>query len=205
MSDEINMELAITRTGPNATVFKAVTTPQGRRALRLETSFWNALDLVCRERGMSRNALIAEIAQMQQHDTGNLSSSVRSYLVSFLHDRSERLARQTEPSSLIALMQQAPLPSYAMSRERKLLKVNREFLRLLQLVSGSPSAAISLETIQLSIETPLAAIIEEIEMDGRPHQCGVTISVGNKVRKAQTRVVGLPGTPVPAVVGYILS
>jgi predicted DNA-binding ribbon-helix-helix protein len=208
VSDEVELGISPAapekHTGLNGLIFRAITTPQGRRALRLENSFWDALELVCRERGISRNALVAEIAGNRNGELGNLSSNVRSYIVDFLRERSERLARQVEPNALIALMQQAPLPSYAMSRERKLLKVNREFLRMLQLVSGSPSTAISLETIQLSIETPLATIISEIETDNRPHQCAVTISVGNKARKAQTRVVGLPGTPVPAVVGYIL-
>ncbi len=186
-------------------VFRTVTLSTGRKALRLEDVFWAALDDLAAERATSRNKVLDSIiSDIGDADT-NASSHIRAYLARHMRTKAREQGAMLAADPMIALMQQAPIPSYAMSRDKRLLKVNREFLRLLQLLAGNPRDGVALETTQLLLDTPLVEIFDILENDAHPHQCGVSIIVGSHRRRATTRVVRLPGHHVSAVVGYIIT
>lgn len=52
-----------------------------RTSLSLEAAFWEALRAEARRRGLSVNALVAEIDRERLGGAGNLSSAVRVYLL----------------------------------------------------------------------------------------------------------------------------
>ena len=63
---------------------RSVTLAGHKTSLSLEGAFWDELKSLARSRGLSINALVAEIDRDRQ---GNLSSAVRVYLLKVLRDR----------------------------------------------------------------------------------------------------------------------
>jgi predicted DNA-binding ribbon-helix-helix protein len=63
---------------------RSVTLAGHKTSLSLEAAFWDELKALARSRGLSINALVAEIDRNRR---GNLSSAVRVYLLKELRNR----------------------------------------------------------------------------------------------------------------------
>jgi predicted DNA-binding ribbon-helix-helix protein len=185
-------------------IFRAVTLSSGRKALRLEEAVWSALDDIAASERLTRSGLIERILDDVPSADANASSHIRAFVADYLRGQVERQSQLLAAESMIALLQQAPLASFAMARDKRLLKVNLEFLRLLRTVSGNSANAVELDNSHLSLDTPLVEIFDLIEQEGRPHQCGLTITAAGRQRRAVAKVIGLPGRPLAAVVGFII-
>lgn len=70
--------------GPAAIRKRSVTLAGHATSVSLEDAFWQALGEIAAERGLSLNALVAEIDGMR---AGNLSSACRVYVLEWLRDR----------------------------------------------------------------------------------------------------------------------
>jgi len=73
------------------TVKRSVTLAGHRTSISLEKEFWEALQTIRQQRGVSTNELISEIDQArgsQEYDVG-LSSAVRVYVLQYFQAKSE--------------------------------------------------------------------------------------------------------------------
>ncbi|SMQ60366.1 Predicted DNA-binding protein, contains Ribbon-helix-helix (RHH) domain [Devosia lucknowensis] len=182
-------------------IFRTVTTPTGRHALRLEGVFWDAIARMAIRQNRKASELVRDLLGAAESNASNLSSGIRSVIVRRLLDEDERLSVLAEPLAMVKLMQMAPTPSFALDRNKHLVRVNDEFVRYLRTVMSRSGPA---EKAQLRLERPAESIFAEVE-PGTAVECGVSIVVDNHERRTQARIIVPPPQPANVLVGYILS
>lgn len=66
---------------------RSVTIDGHRTSISLEDAFWTELSALSQERGLSLNALVAEVDHGRAQDGNNLSSALRLYVLGELKRR----------------------------------------------------------------------------------------------------------------------
>lgn len=185
------------------TQFRTVTASAGRHGMRLEQTYWKALDNIAVASGMKRNAYIGHIVERAHEGGLNASSAVRSVVTDHLLSQNERLAPLANASRLLTMLQMAPSPSFALDRSKRIVKVNFEFMRYLRSVAGSTTGSVPVDTAQLTLDRPTEQIFAEVE-PGTSIECGVAIRVDNRERRSTARILVVPPGPASVLVGYLL-
>lgn len=185
-------------------VFKTVSHDDGRRGIRLERAFWDALKMLSAKRGEKRGVAVAQILARAHDQNINATSAVRSVTVDALRADNERLAAFSDPLHLIALLQVSPAPSFALDRNKRLVRANTEFIRFVRSIGGSLDSAAPVDTAQLTLERPTEQIFAEVTA-GTSIECGVTVRVDNRERRSRARILVVPPGPPSMLVGFIVS
>lgn len=180
-------------------VFRTITTPSGRHALRLEGAFWDALARLAQHEGRRTTDLIRELLLQDRPESANLSSTIRSAVVKRLLEREAAMAPLAAPLAIVSLMQLAPLPSFALGRSKNLVRVNEEFVRYLRNVLSKTGPV---EKAQLKLDQPAETLFADVA-PGKAVECGLSIRVDNHERRTQARIVVPPPFPEPVLVGFI--
>lgn len=185
-------------------IFRTVTTATGRHALRLEAAFWDALQVMAQRSGRRTNDLVREIIDVSLPENINVSRAVRSAVAKQLLDEQRRMAPLAEPLAVVQLMQMAPTPSFALDRQKRLVRVNEEFVRYLRTVVRTIVArAPSPEGAQLTLDRPIEQLFAEIQSGGAM-ECAMSIRVDSHERRTHARIVIPPPAPANVLVGFIL-
>ncbi len=182
-------------------IFRTVTTPSGRHALRLEGVFWDAITRLAAREGRKPTDMVRELLGTAATGSANLSSGLRSMIVKRLLDEDERLTPLLAPLAVVKLMQLAPTPSFALDRNKHLVRVNDEFVRYLRTVMARTGPV---EKAQLRLDRPTEAIFAELAA-GTATECGISIQLDNHERRTQARIIIPPPQPASVLVGFILS
>lgn len=96
--------------GSNAVIKRSVRIARHSTSISLEDSFWDALRDIAMARGLSLNALIAEIDSARAgDDPGNLSSAARVYALQWYR-------QQGQPATPASLPRGAAITSGAQAR-----------------------------------------------------------------------------------------
>jgi predicted DNA-binding ribbon-helix-helix protein len=95
--------------------------------VRLEKAFWHALGVISAGLGLKRNKVIADVMQDAADRHLNVTSAIRSFAVHSLVSELERTRDLCGEQYFVSLLLQAPVPSFAVDRNKRLLKVNGEF------------------------------------------------------------------------------
>ena len=208
MKDSDDRVDSIGGTGTDATtddwavpIFRTVTTPTGRHALRLEGVFWDAIARLAEKEDRKTSDMMRDLLGTAENNGANLSSSLRSTIVRHLLEEDARLASLSAPLAAVKLMQMAPTPSFALDRNKHLVRVNDEFVRYLRTVMARTGPV---EKAQLRLDRPADAIFAELAI-GTAIECGASILVDNHERRTQARIVIPPPAPASVLVGFILS
>lgn len=84
--------------GSNAVIKRSVRIARHSTSISLEDSFWDALRDIAMARGLSLNALIAEIDSARAgDDPGNLSSAARVYALHWYRQQAQPVASAQLP------------------------------------------------------------------------------------------------------------
>lgn len=182
-------------------IFRTVSTASGRHALRLEAAFWDALQVLAQQSGRRPTDLVREMLDVARPDNINVSRAVRSAVTKRLLDEQNRMAPLAAPLAVVQLMQLAPSPSFALDRQKRLVRVNDEFVRYLKTIvvrAPSPDGA------QLTLDRPIEQLFAEIR-PGAALECAMSIRVDTHERRTQVRVVIPPPAPANVLVGFVLT
>jgi predicted DNA-binding ribbon-helix-helix protein len=181
-------------------VFRTVLTESGRHGLRLEGAFWDAIARMAKVENRKTADLLRELLGQARPLGVNASSTIRSAVVKRLLDESNRIAPVATPLAVVKLMQMAPTPSFALDRNKHLVRVNDEFVRYLRTVLSKSGPV---EKAQLILDRPTEALFAELE-PGMAIECGLSIRVDNHERRTQARIVIPPPAPATVLVGFII-
>lgn len=186
--------------------FRVVTTGDRRRGVRLERVFWKLLDDIAARRGLKRSSLIAEVLENAAEGTESVASTLRCYAATTIDIERNTLLARINPQQMIALMQQAPVPAFAINRQKKLQQVNAEFMQLLRptLNAGGPGAARNVaDFVHLSLDTPIDELFHAAR-SAPSTQCNYTLQVDDRRRRGQAKIVLVPDDRLETLVGYVL-
>lgn len=182
-------------------IFRTVSTPGGRQALRLEAVFWDAIAQMAQQQSRKAPDLVREMLGQSRPAGSNLSSMLRSVVVKRLLDEKERMAPLASSMAVVKLLQMAPTPSFALDRNKRLVRVNDEFVRYLRTVLAKSGPV---DKAQLKLDRPAELLFAEVEM-GTAIECGLSIQVDNHERRTQARIIIPPPSPADVLVGFITS
>jgi predicted DNA-binding ribbon-helix-helix protein len=183
--------------------FRTVMTPEGRKGIRLERIFWQALAAIAARRNTKRSAIIGDVLREATSLDLNTTSALRSYAVSQLTEELAEVRQQHELAFAIPLLQQAPVPSFAVDRDKKLLRVNGEFNHFLRILFAEMGGG-DRSGLQLNLEHPVAEIFADIGRTGESRECMLNVVMGTRFRRVRTRIVAVPPHNPAALVGYII-
>lgn len=184
--------------------FRTFTMGSGRKGFRLEAAFWEGLDALCKRENLSRAELLAEVLAVDGSGQLNATSLVRTFVAAAQSRRLAALEGMFSREKIIALLQHAPVAAFAMDRNKRMLRANPEFLRVVRLVWGAGSGELPISALKLTLTTSVEEIFETLSRADDPVQSGIVIEIRHRQRKANARIVAVPGERVEAVVGYIL-
>ena len=183
--------------------FRAGPTASGRRGIRLERAFWRALSTIADRMGIKRSQLISDVLSEAGSDD-NATSVLRSYAVHQVETELSTVRQQAELAFALPMMQQAPVPSFAIDRDKRLVRVNAEFNQFLRGVLvqlGNPDRG----NLAFNLERPVADIFEELGTSGQSCECIVNITMGTRFRQIRSRMVAVPPHAPTALVGYVIN
>ena len=182
-------------------IFRTVLTSSGRQALRLEAVFWDAIALIAKRQNRKTPDVVRELIGQARPAGANLSSTLRSAVVKRLLDETERLAPLAASMAVVKLMQMAPTPSFALDRNKQLIRVNDEFVRYLRTILARSGPV---EKAQLKLDRPAETLFAEVEL-GAAIECGLSIQVDNHERRTNARIIIPPPAPADVLIGFIVN
>jgi predicted DNA-binding ribbon-helix-helix protein len=182
-------------------IFRTVMTNRGRVALRLEAVFWNAIASMAHRENVKPTDMVRDLISRTSEEATNLSSALRSIVTQQLLTENDRLAPLASAISVVRLLQTVPTPSFALDKNKQLVRVNDEFVRYLRSVMAKAGAV---ERAQLRLERPADVLLAEIPA-GSSIECGLSIHVDNHERRTQARIIIPPPAPASILVGFIIN
>lgn len=183
--------------------FRVVTTGSRRRGVRLERVFWTLLEDIAKRRGRKRGQLIGEVLEAADAGTESVASTLRCYVASTIDLERSALLGRLDPTHTIALMQQAPVPAFSISRQKKLQQVNEEFMQLLRPVGETGAQRSAAEYVHLALDTPIDELF--VAASAAPStQCNYTLQVDDRRRRGRAKIVLVPSEKPETLVGYVL-
>jgi predicted DNA-binding ribbon-helix-helix protein len=182
-------------------IFRTVNTSKGRVALRLEAVFWDAIASIAQRENRKTTDMVRILIDGASQEATNLSSALRSIVTRKLLDQNDRLAPLASSMTVVRLLQMSPAPSFALDRNKQLVRVNDEFVRYLRSVMAKSGPV---ERAQLRLERPADVLLAEVE-PGAAIECGLSIVVDNHERRTQARIIIPPPAPATILVGFIIS
>lgn len=183
--------------------FRVISTGTRRRGVRLERVYWRLFDEIALKRQVKRSELLLDVLGGEGDDTENVSSAIRCFVALTIESERDALRQQVNPSHVIAMMQRAPVPAFAINRQKKLQQVNNEFMQLIR-PDGSTGTRAESEYVHLSLDTPIGELFAALT-DGRDTQCGYLLQVDDRRRRGRAKIVRVPGAVPETLVGYVLS
>ncbi|MFD1747423.1 ribbon-helix-helix domain-containing protein [Rhizobium helianthi] len=184
--------------------FRAVTSKSGeRRGIRLEGIYWDALARVSAETGLSLAELI-DHAVNQLPDNGNLASWLRVLAVKWSISRLAHAENVASSDRLNALVQASPIPTVALTRDKRLRFFNEAFLTMLRQRLSLPNVTQLTRGLRFSVETQIADAIAVLEANpGRPLATGFSVSCGGATLRGQINIALAPDCEQQMVLGYV--
>jgi predicted DNA-binding ribbon-helix-helix protein len=184
--------------------FRVITTGDRRRGVRLERVFWRLLDGIAERRGLKRAGLIREILDGQDGGTESVASTLRCYAAEYVDRERSGFVARLNPTQTITLMQQSPMPAFAINRQKKLQQVNDEFMQLLRPVNAAEGGArTTAEFVHLGLDTPIDELFRAVAT-APSTQCNYTLQVDDRRRRGRAKIVVVPSEKPDILVGYVL-
>jgi predicted DNA-binding ribbon-helix-helix protein len=188
----------------SALQFRTLPTGGGRKGVRLEAAFWEALELQASLAGRRSSTYAGEVLERAQQAGPNATSVLRSLVVADLSAEVKRQRPVIALANMLRMLQIAPVPSFALDHQRRLLQVNAEFTRYVRAITGNRPGVAPVETAQLSLDRPIETLFGELA-SAAATECGITIRVDNFERRSTARFILVPPLPAVALNGYVLS
>jgi len=187
----------------SAPQFRVVTTGSRRRGVRLERIYWKLLEEIAARRGRKRGQLISDVLAASETGTESVASTLRCYVASTIDLERSALVRRIDPRNTIALMQQAPVPAFSISRQKKLQQVNEEFMQLLRPAGDVNTKRATAEYVHLGLDTPIDELFAAASA-APSTQCNYTLQVDDRRRRGRAKIVLVPSEKPEILVGYVL-
>lgn len=184
--------------------FRVVVAGNRRRGIRLERLYWRLLGEIAERRGIKRSRLVASVLEDADQASDNAASVLRCFAIDTIDAERSALVGRTSTNYVIGLLQQAPIPAFAINRQKKLHQVNQEFIQLLRAISGNPTERIHADVVQLTLETPIEELFLQLS-EAKSAHTNYNIQLDSKSRRGRTKLVAVPPGPSQVLVGYIVS
>jgi predicted DNA-binding ribbon-helix-helix protein len=193
------------RTGASETVFKALTVDGNRRALRLEKSFWSALELVAREHQLSVNEVIAYVAEAGLNEK-NLSSALRHMCIHAMTQKVSEDQSWFSENYVQHLINACPSPVFALTATRQLRFTNQAFLKYVRTNFVGADLEGQDASLKLQIDLPMDQLIDRLRQSkNQPVSVGFAIGLNERRVRGSINALLAPDWKHQIVLGFVVN
>ena len=183
--------------------FRAVPTPGRRVGVQIERVFWDALTLLGEQAGIKRSEFVHLAFRKASENGIGVASALRCVVADMLMEQLLEDAEQRVAQDVSALLQEAPMPSYAIDRAERVVLLNAEFVQYIRQLTGEPDRLVASADVKLEFETPPHLLFGL--PPGSAVLTAVTVTIGTLQRRAMTKIVPVPPVPIARLVGYLTT
>jgi len=187
--------------GDGEPLFRVLNIGGRRRGVRLERIFWRLLDDLAGRRGVKRSTLVHDVLRDDQGE--NVASALRCFAANAVDAERSAFATYLIPANIVGLLQQAPVPAFAINRQKKLQQVNQEFMQLLRPTPITSTGKATAEHVHLSLDTPIEELFDAA--GGQPTLCNYSLQVDDRRRRGRAKMILVPGAKLETLVGFVLT
>ena len=183
--------------------FRTVPASGRRVGIQLERVFWEALTMLSGRAGIKRAELIELVFAKASSQGIAVASALRCVVADMMMEQLLEDAERRVAHDVTILLQEAPMPSFAIDRSEKVVLLNSEFVQYARQLLGQPDRLVTSTDIRLDFETPLHLLFGL--PPGSAFLTAVTVTIGNLDRRAMTKIVPVPPAPTARLVGYLTT
>ncbi|MES0885239.1 ribbon-helix-helix domain-containing protein [Roseibium sp. SCP14] len=185
--------------------FRAVTTEDGRRALRLEGSFWKALEFISREYQVTVGEIISCVERAHLNDK-NLASGVRHVCIHALAEQIEETRTWFSSTSIQNLLNATPAPAFVLSQSRQIKFTNQAFLKYVRTNFVAMDPQRETPSLRLHIDTPMEELFERLnENQNRPITVGFAMGMNDRRVRGSINAMLAPEWRHQMLLGFVVS
>lgn len=185
--------------------FRAVTTPRGRRALKLERSFWSVLEDISKAENISLGELILAVEDAKLTDN-NLASALRQFSLAWSVSDSEIMKAKLSTSAVQALLEASPSPAFAVSAGKSLRAFNRSFLRYIRLNLPNIETDTIGRSLRLQIDIGIDELVEKLTAaENKPIAVGFAIGAHERRIRGKINAIKAPIWSEAMILGFIVD
>ena len=183
--------------------FRVVPIPGRRVGIQVERVFWEALTMLGEQAGLKRSELVRLVFDKASACGVGVASALRCVVADMMMEQllQDTVQRLVDDSTL--LLQEAPMPSYAIDRAGQVVLLNAEFVQYVRQLLGQPDKLVSSADVRLEFETPPDLLFAL--PPGSAALTAVTVTIGTLQRRAMTKIISVPPVPVARLVGYLTT
>ena len=188
---------------PHAQTYRAISTPGGRRGIRLENAYWAVLNELADEQNQTLGQLI-EVVRVEGAEAKNLTSLLRVNCLVWLRDKLHAISNMSDDRMIRSILNAVPTPAIALASGRNLQAFNQPFLSLVTDAFDVTNVNALPAGLRLVMDVQIDKLIEQLQAnENRPIQVGIAIGVDERRFRQQLRVILAPKADQKVILGFL--
>lgn len=185
--------------------FRALTIDGKRKALRLERSFWAAIEQLSSEANQTQAEFISTALSVADAKA-NATSAVRQHVLRQILQSENRMKSMLSIDAVRNLINACPGPAIALSEQRRLQLTNPPFLRFLRISLPNEIPQDATAGVQLQIDMQMEDLFRRLEEGtGQPVSVGFALGINDRRVRGRMNAVLAPCGSERMILGYIVT
>lgn len=183
--------------------FRAVGSGAERRGIRLERIYWDCLSRITADTGISMANLVQRVAT-RFPENGNLASLLRVVAFRWVSGRLESQEDKAVLENLGAIVHASPVPTLVMTRERRILLFNEQFVNMLRLKFSIEKTTAIAWDLKFFIDAHIDEAIETLNAKrGSVIKTGFSAVLNGRSMQGKMNIASVPAQQKNMLIGYV--
>ena len=188
---------------PYNSTYRAISTPGGRRGIRLENAYWSVLNEYADDQNKPLGEMV-ETVRVEDAQAKNLTSLLRVNCLVWLHEKLRAVSLVSDDRMVRSILNAVPTPAIALSSGRNLQAFNQSFLSLVTETFDVTDVNSLPAGLRLMMDVQIEKLIEQLQANqNRPIQVGIAIGVDDRRFRQQLRVILAPKVDQKVILGFL--
>ena len=188
---------------PHGSTYRAVSTPGGRRGIRLENAYWSVLNDFAEEQNQTIGELVEKVRD-EDHQAKNLTSLLRVNCLVWLQKKLRAFQFVSDDQMIRSIVNAVPTPAIALSSNRNLQAFNQPFLKLVTQAFDVTSVNALPAGLRLVMDVQIERLVEQLlANENRPIKVGIAIGVDERRLRQQLSVILAPRMDQRVILGFL--
>lgn len=193
------------RVGDYTPIFRAVKVGPDRRGIRLEKIYWNVLKELSVAEGRTLGDIVHQ-SEAEFREGANITSVLRVMCLQWLRAQLDAVQSQLGVHVIDSLVQVSPVPTFALTEDKRILYSNQPFLLFIQSKFPRVSAGTMGPGLRLSLEVQIQELVRTLKENGnRPISTGFILAVEDQRVRGRLNAVIAPSKAQTIILGYVSS
>ncbi len=185
--------------------FKAIKTDTGRHGIKMEKMYWDVIKDIAIDTNSTISSVVAD-AEVDYPEQTNLTSKLRLICLSNVKGNFSRMQSIASEGQTKNLISACPIPSLALTADKRLFFFNEPFLRYIHEHFSIPKSGNLPTKLRLLLDVHIDVLIERLIENGNQRiQVGIAIGFDDRRIRSQMNVLLAPLLKQNIIIGYLYS